>query len=533
MTSLLRLQLRRDRRQLLVWVLAVGILVAGAGSAVVAEFPAETDRVQLLTLALATPALLALRGVPNGSSTGSLVFFQLFSWLATTVALMNTFLAARHGRGDEEHGRRELVAATPVGRTAPVLATVVLGLLADLAVAVVTTLALLLVGQDLAGSALAGLALGVTGAAFLGVGLLASQLLATSRGANAVAGAAVGLAYLLRAAGDALGTVDLTGLTLRSAWPSWLSPLGWGEQTLALTADRAWPLLLGVALFAVTTGAALVLQSRRNLGQSLLAERRGPATAGRGLRSSAGLAWRLHRPAVLGWAVGGAVLGLCTGSLASAVAGATEDNPQVARVLQSLGTGGSADATGLLVSAVLELVVVLATAAGVQGVLRLRGEEVDGHAELLLTSPLTRLRWLGGAVVLGVVSVLVVLTGLAAASWLSFAVLGDGPHARSAAGQAFGALPAALVLVGVTALLVTVVPRHCVGLAWSVFALAVVLGLFGQLLDLPGWLRDLSPFSHVPTAPADHLATLVLLLAVTSVLTAGGLLAVRRRELVA
>lgn len=300
--------------------------------------------------------------------------------MAVVVGLLNTFLSTRHGRGDEEHGRRELVASTLVSRTSPVVATLALGLLVDLAVGVVTALALVASQLAPGGALVAGLAFAVTGAVFLGIGLLANQLTATSRAANALAGGLVGLAYALRAAGDALGTGDLSALSLRSAWLSWLSPISWGEQTFAFTTNRLWPLLPGLALGAATAAAAVVMQSRRDLGGSLLTQRSGRARARRTLRSNLALDWRLQWPSVLGWTLGGALLGLFTGSLASAVVNGDLLNDQVRRVLASIALGGGADLVSLLISAIVGLVCILAAAAGVQSVLRLRSDEIDGGA---------------------------------------------------------------------------------------------------------------------------------------------------------
>jgi ABC-2 type transport system permease protein len=52
-----------------------------------------------------------------------MVAFLLLPWLLLLVALMCSFLAVRHTRGDEEDGRLELVSATAAGRTAPLVAT--------------------------------------------------------------------------------------------------------------------------------------------------------------------------------------------------------------------------------------------------------------------------------------------------------------------------------------------------------------------------------------------------------------------------
>lgn len=530
MTRLLRFQWRRDRRSLLIWLMAIAVLVVATGRAVQAEFPTDADRVPLLRLALVTPALLAFRGVPNGPSEGSLLFFQLFSWLAVVVALLNTFLATRHGRADEERGRTELLLAAPVRRTAPVAATWALGSAVDVGVVLVAAGGFLMLGLPITGALLAGAALGVTGFAFLGIGLLAGQLAPTSRGANGLAGALVGAAYLLRASGDALGRADLDALTTRAAWPSWLSPIGWGEQTFAFTADRPAPLLLGLALGGLTGGAAMVVQARRDLGRSLLPQRAGRPAAGRGLRSGLGLAWRLQWPAVVSWTAGGAVLGFATGSLSSAVADVILENPQVREVLTSLAAGAQGDLVTVFLTAILSLVGVLAAAAGLQSVLRMRSEEADGTVELVLAGPVSRLRWLAGALVVGTIAVLAVLAGVSAAAALSFAAVGDGGHARVAARQAFAGLPAALVFVGLGAALVAVLPRVASTVAWALFGLAVLVGLFGTLLDLPAGARDLSPFSHLPTLPVQEWGPLAALAATAVGLAGLAALALRRRD---
>ena len=37
-----------------------------------------------------------------------------------------------------------------------------------------------------------------------------------------------------------------------------------------------------------------------------------------------------------------------------------------------------------------------------------------------------------------------------------------------------------------------------VGLAWALVAGCFTVGYLGQLLAFPDWLRDLSPYTHVP-----------------------------------
>ena len=60
-----------------------------------------------------------------------------------------------------------------------------------------------------------------------------------------------------------------------------------------------------------------------------------------------------------------------------------------------------------------------------------------------------------------------------------------------------------------------------------------VIGMFGQLLDLPTWVQDLSPFQHVPRYPAADLDScpLVALALIAAGLTALGLAGLRRRDI--
>ena len=98
------------------------------------------------------------------------------------------------------------------------------------------------------------------------------------------------------------------------------------------------------------------------------------------------------------------------------------------------------------------------------------------------------------------------------------------------AGLAF--VPAVWLMIGVTTALFGAVPRATM-LVWAYLALCFVVGMFGQLLDLPQWIADLSPFQHVPSYPAGDLngLPLVALIALAAALTAFGIAGLRRRDI--
>lgn len=530
MLRVLAQQARRDRLTLPLWILGTVALLSVAAASVVSEY--GDDLRQILSVALATPALLALRGIPNGDTVGSAVHFQSFAFLAVTIGLMNVFLATRHGRADEERGRRELLASTPIGRLTAPLATLVLALVANTLFAVLATFGYQTAGVGYPGAVLSAGTLAVTGLAFYGIGSLASELTATSRAASGIGSVAVLVAYALRAGGDALGTPDLDDLTLAPAWPSYLSPIGWGQQTLAFTANRGEWVVPIAALAVVTVVAALLLHSRRDLGASLLPERAGRATALPTLPSVFGLVWRLQWPTLVAWAAGSALLGLALGSLVTAIAGARIDNPQIEAIIASLGHDGSSSLARALIPALLMIVGALAAAAGVQAVLRLRDDEREGRAEQLFATPVSRVAWLLAGSAVGALSVVTVLgvTGLTAA--LGFLLLDNPGDAGLALGQALVQAPSALVFVGVTALAVGLLPRIATLLGWLLFALGVGWGLFGDLVGAPEWTRHLSPLASVPTLPTDDWGPTLVVAAVAVAATALAALMIRRRDVV-
>jgi ABC-2 type transport system permease protein len=526
-------QLRRDRINLPVWIVATALLAYASAKGVPAEAPTDAVRAGVLKLAVATPSIIAIRGVPDGPTLGSYVYFQVFCYVAIMAALMTTFLVTRHARGDEERGRLELLGAAPVSRTSALAATLALGVGANLVLGVGVALGLIGGNLDPSGSWAAGLAAAAVGIAFVGIAAVVSQLAPTSRSANGISAAVIGVAFLLRAMGDALGTPRADGLSLTSNWLSWISPIGWGQQVFAFTRQDLTPLLLALGLAVVTAGAALVIQSRRDLGSSILRERSGRAKGAPGLRSSFALAWRQQWPSLVGWAVVGALLGSLAGTLGGRVAESADAAGPIQDLLKTF-TGGEGSLVDLLVVAIIGIAGVLGAAAGAQAIMRARGEESDGRVELVLAAPVRRASWLLGYVLVAVLSAAAValatgiVTGL---SFLSAADAGDRFWTSLAAGVA--QLPAALAFIALTTMVFVLLPRLTIAAGWTFIAVGVLIGQFGGILQLPGWVHDASPFTHSPVIPGPDpdWSGAIVLLAISVVVIALSALLIRRRQL--
>ncbi|BCJ68526.1 ABC transporter permease [Polymorphospora rubra] len=533
---LARLALRRDRIVLPVWIVGVPAVGLAVAASVADLYGGEADRLVYAGTTAVSVVARAFNGPTSGASLGAVVVAETFTSLAVLVALMTTFTVVRHTRQNEETGRFELTGSAMVGRHAPLAAALGVAVGADLLIGAGVAAALVGIGLPVTGALAYGTAIAGVGAAFAAVAAVTAQVFSTSRAANSAAAVAVGVAFGLRAVGDALGTVDAGGLRVTSAWPSWLSPLGWANQVRPFDADH-WAVLALPAVFSVVAVAvAAVLVERRDAGTGLVAPRPGPARAGAELRSAAGLAWRLHRGGLLGWAIGLAVLGVAMGAVADEVDALVGDNAGLADAIAQLGgAGGLVDA---FLATIMSIVALMVAGYAVQAVLRAHAEESAGRLEAVAAGAVSRSRWLAGHLVCaaGGVLLLLALTG-ATVGFAYGATVADtagiaGETARMT-GAALAQAPAVFVLAGAVVAVFGLLPRWSAAVAWAALALCALAGQFGAVLDLPTAVVNASPFSHVPAVPADDVTAgpLLALLAVAAGLLAVGMVAFRRRDL--
>lgn len=523
------LAFKRDRLKLPAYVLGPAVLMAG----MVAMWDQETHQalVEEVELFARTPAL-RIFGVVSGVSIGSAFMTRGYLLLAALAALMSALAVVRHTRQNEETGRAELVGAAVVGRHAGLAAAVIVTVVANLALAVLMGLVGIATGLPAVGSFMAGLAVGAFGIVFAGVAAITVQLSSTTRGASGLAAAALGLAFAVSGIGNMLGSVDASGRRVVSAWPAWLSPMGWGQQMRPFGGDIWWPLGLFTVTFVVLLGAASMLATRRDLGSGILADRRGHAEAAPRLLSPVGLAWRLQRGALLAWAAALAGFGLVFGAIINEIkdtGGATAD--WYARMT---GSDEMVEAWGTSMVQMTGMVVAI---YAVQILLRLRAEEADGRLEPILATAVSRPRWMISHLLGAGLGALLLLLAFTVSMGLAAGLaLGD------VAGQVRALVEAGLVqwpgIMLIGALVVTVtalLPRWASAVSWAVLVASILLGpLFGAAtFRLPPSLQDLSPFTHIPKAPAAEITALpvVSLLAVAVVLAVAGLLAFRRRNL--
>lgn len=531
---LIRLALRRDRVVLPVWLGSLSALISAIAGSVLALYVTEAERYEAAQFTAANRLTRIFDGPAAGPQPGSLAMAEAFAFMAVLIGIFSAQTIVRHTRQDEETGRAELMAAGVIGRHARLAAALTVGLGANVVLAALVTAALSVVnGLPVQGSLLAGASFGAVGAVFAGVAAVTAQIAEQSRAANGLAGATIGIAFLVRAVGDVAGEVADSGVELVSAWPSWLSPIGWGQQLRPYGEARPWVLLLFLVATAVLVGAALVLTNHRDVGSGMREVPRGPETAPDALLSPLGLAWRQQRGILAAWLVGLLIAGAAFGIVGDAVDDFADLSEQFIEILQAMGDGSIVDS---YFAFLMRLLGIAAAGYTVQTLLRLRTEEAAGRAEPILATSVSRAGWLSSHVVIALLGTLVLLAAAGAAAGLGYGIaIGDlGAGFGGPASAALVQVPAALALGAVVVLAFAVRPGWSAVIGWGALAAGLVLSQFGDVLDLPQGVLNVSPFTHPPLVPADAMAwtPVAALLVVAAFLTAVAFVAFRRRDLV-
>lgn len=520
--ALVRLILRRDRIRLPVWILALVAVVGSSAAAVQGLYATEEARAGYAATVGSSGASIAMSGPPTALDTaGGITVFEVATTAILGIALMAVFLTLRHTRTDEEAGRTELLRAGVLGRNADLAATGIVVSAASLVVGLGVTGTFLAAGLPTSGSVLYGLAIASVGLVFTAAALVAAQIAEHSRAATGLALSVLAVAFLVRAIGD-----------VGDSWLSWLSPIGWAQQVAAFGEERWWPLTLTVVLALVLAGLAGWLTTRRDIGAGLVAPRPGPAAASARLGTPLGLAVRLQRGSIIGWSAGLALLGVAFGSLGQDVQDMISGNPELEEIF--LQQAGGASITDAFFGTVFTIVALVAAGFTISGVLRLRTEESALRAEPLLTTGTSRARWVSSWVTVTLAGSIIVLAAGGLGAGASYALVsGDADQVLGLTGAALAYVPATAVLGGAALLLFGWLPRGT-GAAWGLLAVCFVIGWLGEVLSLPDWVLDLSPFTWTPRIPLDDPSALPLLTIalVAAALAAAGLTGFRRRDLV-
>lgn len=518
---LVRLILRRDRIRLPVWLVGLGGMIAISALAVPPIYDTPEKVAGYASAVGTSPVSYLMSGRQAGIDTiGGIVANEISQVAQLGICLMVMFLVVRQTRAEEETGSAELLRSTVLGRHAATLAGLLYGMSAALLIGLVTTVSMLAAGLNGVGSVTYGVGLTLLGLCYAAVSLVAAQLSTSARGALGLAGAGIAIGYLLRG----VGAMQDNALV-------WASPFGWAQRMDAFGAERWWPALPLATLTAALLVLAAWLTAHRDFGGGLLQTRPGRPRASRFLGTPVGLALRLQRGLLIGWAIGLTALGVLYGAVIPTIPDLVASNPDIARAI-----GASAVAEQALIDAFLRYIflfmAVVSTGFAVTSLLRLRAEEESGRAEVVLATRIRRTSWVGATVLVAGLGALALslLMGLGLAIGYG---LGKGEWDRLAGhlGSQLSYLPGVLLVAAVAVAIAGLLPRWSL-LAWAGVAFVSFQVMMGETLRLPDWVDGISPFWHLPGLPVETFDPLpaVAELVLATALVLLGLWGYRRRD---
>ncbi|HEY3523209.1 MAG TPA: hypothetical protein VGK63_05870 [Candidatus Limnocylindrales bacterium] len=523
----------RDSR--LAFIVAAGMLgglTFALGAAIPTVFPTAQARQEIGSLIGGMPAsMVNLFGKPDGLGTfGGYLSWKYGSLFALGTALWSILALSGTLAGEAGRGSLDFVAVAPFGKRRIALEKLG-GHLTMLVLALVLLAVSVSVSSHTFGNASLGdpvAPLGALGFAlwvgfialfFGGLALALSPILGRS-GAAGVAGMAMIVLWVASGL-DLLGPVAA------------LSPFRWTYDHVALIGEYDWP---GLALVGVVAAAFLAtgveLFARRDLG--ITAGLGLPTLPGDvlGVRGPISRAFGDQLPRALGWGIGLFIFGALLASLVRTMTDQLANDASILRTFATVFPDFDLTSAGGFLQLYAQIFYIAAGFAAATFVSKWASDETDGRLESILTTPLSRTRW----VVAGAVAVLLAIV-------LMTALLGAG----IGLGAASGGLDATAPVIGSVSLGLYAAAIVGVGfavgglwrtsLAAEVAALAVVatylVDLLAPPLNLPSWVHDLALTAHFgqPMVGTWDATGVVVSLAVFVVGVALGAWGVRRRDI--
>ncbi|WP_433868540.1 ABC transporter permease [Saccharopolyspora sp. CA-218241] len=447
-----------------------------------------------------------------------------FLYLITAITALLTVV--RHTRADEDAGRTELLRSGAVSRFAALTSALLVAAAVSLVAGALTAVGQIGVGLAPFSSVTYGAAITAAGWLFGSFAAVAAQIAQNARTARTITLFTLAIAYLARYAGDASG----------QAWLTYLSPMGWIHAVQPYRYDRWWVLAVLVGLVAILVTVAYLLSARRDLGEGLLPERRGRVTAP-ALRGPIGLSWRLHRGLFVKWAIGIGVFAIGAAGIGTIVPDIDVlPSGSFGLLQQGFGGGGSSvDTADFFLWAVILLFAHVIGIVPVLMIQRLRDEERSGRAELAQGTPMTRVWWAAGLLVVTALGTAGLFTTAGLVLGFGYGLFTDGlagPLGRVPV-AALSCVPAAWLIAAICFLAYALAPRLAVPVSWAVWGWTTLLGkVAGPLYDVWGG-TPFEPYHYVPNTLAGQPfspSTILTMLAMTALLVWVGLSALRHRD---
>lgn len=522
--SLCRFILRRDRIRILIWMIGLLFLTVGFGNIVPGMYPSDAERL-VMAETMKSPAMVSMIGPvydEGGYTVGALYGNFMLLWTVAIAGIMNIFHIIRHTRQDEERGRIEVIRSLPVGRLSNLSASLSTAVLINVVIAAAIGIGLALLGiesMDINGSLLFGAAVGITGILFAVVTAVFCQLSSSPRTANGLSFAFLGIMFLIRAAGD-----------IKSEALACISPLGLILRIKVYVENLWWPVVIMLLLCIAFSALAFYLCGKRDMGEGLIPARPGKKNASGLLNSAEGLAWRLLRTSFITWTITVLFLGVAYGSIMGDLESFISTNEIFQQIFTSSGTETM---TEQFIGFLMVIMAVLNTIPCLSFILKARSQERGGYAENVLSRSISRGNQMMSYFLISVIASVLMPVMTAVGFWSSSYAVMENPIKLSVYLKAIIVyVPAVWLLIGVAMALIAYLPRYA-SFSWALLGYSFFIVYFGSVMDLPDWMKKLSPYAYIPKIPLEELklVNIVILVIISTVLAVLGFAGYRSRDM--
>ena len=515
--------LRKEKVSSLVWIgiLVFVSLVIPLSLSNVFDSP---EQLQTMAVTMQNPAMIAMMGPVYGIenyTVGAMYANEMLIFMIISVAVMNIFLIVRHTRADEEKGRIEVVRSLPVGRLSNLNAIMCFAVAVNFITAVLCGFAMGVTGiesMDFAGSMTFGAALFASGMFFAAIAALFVQLSSSARGAVSLSFVTLGVLYMVRAVGD-----------ISNEMLSLISPLGLILRIQAFVQNNWYPVIIVFVLSVLVSVLAYYLNSLRDIDQGFIAAKPGRREATVMLRSSFGLSFRLLRNTLIAWTLGMYVFGASYGAVMGDIESFIGENDFFRTMLDVVPGIPVSVSFIIFINIMIALVCVVPV---LSAILKLRNEEKDSRAEHILARVVSRVNYLEGYLVIALFTSIIIPFSASFGLWSSSAMVVTEPISFLIFFKAMMVyVPAIWVMLGITVLLIGAFPKRC-GLCWAYFGFSFFAVYLSPIMDLPEWVKKLTPFGYIPQYPIEEIEIfpLAALTCIAIILIAAGFVFYSKRE---
>lgn len=520
---LLKLFLRRDRFILPVWIILSAFAVAGQASFI----NAMPDWEKFLSELSANALTNAYLGPIVPLSREGAVLWRGMLQSAMIVMLGSSFTAIRHIRSEEESGRTELVIGCAVSKYAYLNSTVVMCALSSLLSGILVSAVFILNGFSAAGALLSGLTLFASGCFFAGLGILAAQCCKD-------AGKARGVILALYFATMLPMVINNVGGG-RTIWV-WIVPESWFRLTAPFGENNYGPLIVFMILSAIPTIIAYYAAKIRDLGQGILSEKHDVTKRTSNLSSPLALAWRQHKASILTWSLGmlfiGGPLGIITPDLSDNISSMLVSMSSWAETMSKLG-----NRTGFIAVSIYILGLMAGTSLyGILTVLKLKREETEHFAEIVLSKAVSRINWMCGYIIMAFAGSTVILLVLGLSIGLGWSLAsGDLNLLLTSLAMSLSKIPSVWIIAGIAVFLYGWLPRASSFLNWVILGSFIIIEILWEA-GIANWsLMKLTPFAYVHySIPVNEISmfSLIVLVLISGVFTVLGIIGFKRRNII-